>query len=92
MPAIIRCVEFLDEFERHARALLGVGHGVRAVVPRTLHSACAERIAARATERVPIHHRETHVIAHRLALDDLVRVVMLERERILGTCAFEFDF
>ena len=43
--------ELLNKFKRHAGAILGVLHAGTAVVPRTLHRARAERIAAGAAER-----------------------------------------
>ena len=83
--------QLLDELNRHPRALLRVGDGIGAVVPRAQHRAHAERIPAGAAERVPIDHRKAQVIAHRLALDHFVRVVMLESQRILRFRAFVAD-
>ena len=67
VEAVKRRAEFFDEFKRHARAVLRVANGAGAVVPRTLHRARAERIAAGAAERVPINHGETQMLAHRFA-------------------------
>jgi len=47
--------EFFDELERHPRAIFGIGHRVRAVVPRTNGGANAERVGAGAAKCVPIH-------------------------------------
>ena len=55
----------------------------------------AERIGAGAAERVPVDDAEPQVVAHRLAFDLFVGVVMPEGERVLGLGAFvadAFDF
>ena len=87
MPAIVRRAKFLDEFKRHARAFLRVLHGVGAVVPRTLHGAGAERIAARAAKGVPVNHGEPEMFAQGFAFDDFLGIVMFEGQRVfrLGT-------
>src|SRR4029077_8834964 len=84
--------EFLDKFEGDAGAFLGIADGVRAVVPRPLHRARTERVAASAAEGVPVNDRKAQVVAHRLALDDFAGIVMLERERVFGTRPFERNF
>src|ERR1035437_1577253 len=92
MPAIIWRTEFFDEFKRDVRAPLRIADGVRAVVPRTLHRSGTKRVATRATERVPVDHRETQMFAHRLARDDFVGIVVLESERVFRVRAFVIDF
>ena len=51
----------------------------------------AERVGAGAAEGVPVDDREPQVVLHRLALDDLVGVVVLEGERVLRLRTFELD-
>src|ERR1035438_6664786 len=46
VPAIIRRAELGDELEGDAGAVLRVADGIGAVVPRALHRAHAERVAA----------------------------------------------
>src|SRR5674476_270261 len=92
MPAIIWRTEFFDKFKRDVRALLRIADGIRAVVPRALHRSGTKRVATRATERVPIYHRETQMFAHRLARDDFVGIVVFERQRIFRVRAFVIDF
>ena len=92
VKAVKRRAELFDEFEGRAHAVLRVLDGFRAVVPGADHRARAERIAARAAERVPVDHGEAQVVAHGFALDDFVGVVMFEGERVFGFRAFVFDF
>jgi hypothetical protein len=40
---------------------------------------------------MPIHHGEAQMIAHALACDDFVRVVVLEREWVFGLRSFVTD-
>ena len=42
----------------------------------------AERVGQRVAERVPVDDREPQVLLHRLAADHLVRVVVLELQRV----------
>ena len=92
VKGVERRAEFLDELERDPRAVFGIGHRVRAVVPRADGGANAERVGAGAAERVPIDDREAQMIAHGFAGDDFGGVVMFEGQRIFGFRAFEFYF
>ena len=42
-------------------------------------------------EAVPVAHRESQVLGHRLVTDFLAGVVVLERQRIVGVAAFIGD-
>ena len=91
VPAIIRGAEFLDEFKGDARPLLGVAHGIAAVIPGALHGAHAKRVAAGATECVPVHHRKAQVVFHGFAGHDLAGIIVFERQGILRLGALEGD-
>ena len=84
-------IDFFEKFEKHAHTLLGVGDGVRAIIPRHESRAATERIGKRVAHDMPVSGRKTQVIAHRLALDELVGVVMFESEGIFGLGALVGD-
>ena len=89
--AVERDAELLHELERDADAVLGVLDRVGAVFPGPDGAAGAERVAAGAAERVPVDDGEPQVVAHRLAADLFVGVVMAEGERVLRLRAFVLD-
>ena len=91
VEGVERRAELLEELEGDAGALLRVLDRRGAVVPGPEHGAGAERVRARAAEGVPVGHREAQVVAHRLAVDDLIGVVVLERERVPGRRTFVGD-
>nr|GFD17322.1 hypothetical protein [Tanacetum cinerariifolium] len=70
--------QFGEELERgfglEARKL----HGVARLDPGTLEGADAEHVGAWPDEGVPVAGRHAQVLAHRLAEDDFVGVVMAE--------------
>src|SRR5690606_24714847 len=71
---------------------LGLGGLHRgAVLPRETARAGAERIGAGVAEGVPVADREAQVLAHGLAADLLLRVVGLERERVVRARALVGD-
>ena len=88
VPAVIWRTEFFDELEGDANAFLRIAHRVGTVVPRPLHRARAERIAARPAKGVPIHHRKAQMLPHGLASNPFVGVIVLERKRVLGSRPF----
>jgi hypothetical protein len=83
VKTIIRRAQLRDELKGHPRPVLRVAHRVRAVVPRPLHRPRPEWIAPVGPERVPVRHRKTQVLPHRLARHDFVGVVVFERQRVL---------
>jgi hypothetical protein len=91
VPAVVRHAEFLHELERDIDALERHLDGIGAVFPRAHGAAGAERVAAHSAERVPVAHREPQVLAHRLAFDQLVGVVVPVRERVGAVRAFVLD-
>ena len=74
--------ELLEELEGDLGLALGVGDRVAAVVPGPQRRADAERVGERVTEGMPVDDREAEVLLHRLPIDDLVGVVMLEVQRV----------
>ena len=64
---------------------------VGAVLPGPDGAAGAERVAARAAEGVPVDDGEAQVVAHRLAVDHFVGVVVAEGERVLRFGPFVLD-
>ena len=92
VEGVKRRAELFDELEGRPGAVLGVGHGVRPVVPRADGCAHAEGVGQRVAEGVPVHHGEAELFLHGFALDHLGGVVMFERQWISGFGPFEFDF
>ena len=91
VKAVVGDAEFLHELEGRVDALDSHVEGIGAVFPGANRAAGAEGIAARAAKGVPVADGEAQVVAHRLAFDLLVRVVLAEGERVLGVRAFESD-
>src|SRR5690606_15816600 len=79
-----------EELERRVDLGLGGGHRI-ALLPRELAGARAERVGAGVAEGVPVADREAQVVAHGLAADHLVRVIDLERQRVVRTGTFVGD-
>src|SRR4051812_13975555 len=76
--------DFLEEFERRIHSRLCDGDGVATFFPRTHDRAWPERIRAGSAERMPVRNREPQVFGHALAVDDLVRIVVPERESAIA--------
>jgi len=74
--------DFFHKVEEHAGAVLGIGNGVGAVIPRVGGGARTERIRTRAAHRVPIGAAETEPLGHGLAGDGFSGVVVFESEWI----------
>ena len=82
VKGVERCPQFFDKFKGHPRSFLRVIDRVRSVIPGPQHRAGSEGIGSGSTESMPIHHRKAEVFAHRLSIDQLVGIVMLESERV----------
>ena len=78
METIIVDADLLHEVEKHAGAVLGVGHRVRAIVPWMGGGTGTEWIRSIAAHCVPIRATEAEPFAHGLARDDFRRVVVFE--------------
>ena len=93
--AVVEAVEvdlaLLEELEEHRDATQGVVEGVGAVIPGHEGGAGAERVGEAVAHHVPVGRGEAHVVLHLLPADLLVRVVVLEGERVLGLRSFELD-
>ena len=74
--------ELLEQLEGDLGSALGVGDRVGAVVPGPQGGADSERVGENVTERMPVDDGEAEVLLHRLAVDDLVGIVMLEFQRV----------
>ncbi len=88
MEAVIVETDFFHEVEEHAGAVLGVGDGVRAIVPRVGGGACAEGIRAGSAHRMPVGATEAEPLGHGLAGDDFGGVIVFESERVFRRRAF----
>ena len=92
MERVVTYAELLEKFKGNAAAALCVLYAIRAVLPWTLNGAGGtERIAANAPERVPPADCKATPLLHRLAQNNLVRVVVTERERVGGRWALVLD-
>ncbi len=91
VEGVVRGAEFFAELEHDAGAFDGHGNGIGAVFPGAVPGAGAEHVGAHTPHGVPVDHREAQVVFHGFALDDLVGVIVFERERVLGVRSFEFD-
>ena len=92
VEAIEMDTELLEELERHLRPVHGVLDRILTRLPRPLHRARSERIAAGAAEGVPIGNGEAKMVLHRSAFDHFVLIVMAKGERIFGLRTLEADF
>ena len=92
VEAIVVDVDLVEELEEDVGALEGVVHGVRLVVPRHDGSGAAEWIRQAVAHDMPVSGGEAHVVAHRLAINEFVRIVVLEREGVFRSRAFVADF
>ena len=84
METVIRNTELLHELKRYIDLLQRHLKRVRPVIPWTNGASWTERITTSTAEGVPPRHSETQVLLHRLPLNNLIRVVVAEREWILG--------
>ena len=91
VPAVVIDAHLIEELEEHVGALQGVGNGVGLVVPWHQGGRAAEGIGKAVAHDVPVGGREARVLLHRFPADDLIGIVLLEREGILGLGAFELD-
>ena len=91
VEAVKRRAQFLEKLNKHTRAVLRIGHIIRARFPRADRRARPERVIAHPAHRVPIRDAEAQVLLHRFAFDHLVGVVMLESQRVPRIRALVFD-
>ena len=84
-------VDLLEEFKEDAHALLGVGNGVRSVIPGHQRRAAAKGIGERVAHHMPVGGGEAQMVSHRLALDEFVGIVLFKGEGIFGFRPFEGD-
>ncbi len=84
--------QFLDKFERYARAITCVFNGIGAVVPRADGRSCTKRVTQNVPEGVPVCHRKAQMLSYRPALDDFGGIVVFEGQRVPGGWAFIGDF
>ena len=91
MEAVEVDLALLEELEEDRDATKGIVEGVGAVIPRHEGGAGAERVGEAVAHHVPVGRGEAHVVLHLLPADLLVRVVVLEGERVLGLRSFELD-
>ena len=93
--AVVEAVEvdlaLLEELEEDRDTAEGVVEGVGTVIPGHEGRAGAERIGKAVAHHVPVGRGEAHVVLHLLSADLLVRIVVLEGERVLGLRSFELD-
>ena len=92
MEAIILDTQLLHDLEAGVR--LGLGTAVRALalVPLIAAGLAAEGVAGGLAQGVPPGHGELEPILHLLAADDLLGIVIMESEGVLGLRTLEFDF
>ena len=87
-----RCTELVKELEGDLDFALGVGDGVRSVVPWAQSGADSERVGEHVAEGMPVHHRKTQVLLHRFPVDDFVGVIVLEFQRVPRLGPTKLDF
>jgi hypothetical protein len=90
MEAVERIAERRKHLEGDVGLELRVVHGVLRI-PGPVEGAAAERIETFPCEGMPPGHRETQMVFHPLAHDDLVGLVVAEGERIGAVRALIFD-
>ena len=83
--------EFIHNLEAGVDGVLRFLDRVAVAQPGVLGRAGAEGITAGVAQGVPPGHGELEVLGHGLAGYDLIFVVVLKREGVIGVLAFEFD-
>ena len=78
MEAVVINAGLFEELEKDMGSLLSVLHGIAPVVPRHLSGPGAKGVAQGISHAVPIGCSKTKVFSHRLALHELVGVIVLE--------------
>lgn len=91
VPSVVGNTQLGGELEECTSPGNGVLSGALAGIPGTIGGSPAEHITTGSPHGVPIDRGEAHVVAHRLALDHLIRVEVLEGQRILGIRTFVGD-
>ncbi len=92
VEGVKRNAQFFEQLEGYLGDLLSIGDRMSSVVPGPECRTGAKRIRQRISKSVPVDDREPQVLLHRLPVDDLVGIVMLEVQRIsrLGTAILDF--
>ncbi len=75
MESIERSLKLGKNFKRDFYATQRIVNAVAAIIPRPDCRAWTKGIATSSPHRVPIDHAEPQVILHRLAFDNLIRIV-----------------
>jgi hypothetical protein len=91
MERVKRRAELFRDLKKSRHARLRQFEPALAAIPGANRRRPAKHIGPLPAHRMPVNHREAQMIAHRLALDDFLRVVVLKRKRILGLRAFVRD-
>ena len=91
VEAVERRADFLEKLKRGIEPGLRDRDRVGTLFPRADDGAGAEGVGAHAAERVPVRDGEAQVRGLRLPVDDLVGIVVVERERVGGFGAFVGD-
>ena len=76
--------QLFDELKGRPGAVLRILDALSAVVPGANRRARAERVGEAVAESMPINDRETQMVAHRLAFDDFVSLIMFEGQWVFG--------
>ena len=79
---------FLQELKECIGATQAIAQCVGAVIPGHERCGCTKRIGEPVTHGVPIASSKAHMLAHGLAINQCIGVVMAKRERISGIRAF----
>ena len=85
-------LDFTEELKSRIQTSQCHGDRIRTALPRANDGSGTERIGSGSTERMPIRNGKTQVLLHRLAVNDLIRIVVTECQRIIGTRACVADF
>ena len=91
VEGVVGYAELLEELERGLRLALGLHQRLGPVKPRTLEHTGAKHVGTRRAERVPIAHCQTQVLAHALAEQFAIGVVVAEGEGRLTLGTFVAD-
>lgn len=83
--------DFCEKFESCVHAIFRDGDAVRTFFPRPMKRFLTERIRARPAERVPVSDGEPQMRAHRFAINQLVGIIVAERQGLRGAGAFVGD-
>ncbi|MPN23134.1 hypothetical protein SDC9_170521 [bioreactor metagenome] len=91
MKTEILDLRFFHELKRRVDARLGAENVIRRFVPGAIDGGATEWIVAAIGKRMPPTHRKAQMMLHRLAGDDLIRIIILKRKRVLALRTFVCD-